>query len=340
MPKQFRKDFKTNGLQAHIRKRIRGNSTNYEIRCRRQGYNISASGTTCEEAKQRFIEKLHNCEKTDSTTPAVPKTFNDFTIFYFESFRKRKVSEKTYKNDNNRLKNHLLPYFKNIPLKSITPLQCQILIDKFTNEGKGKTADEIFSLLNGTFKFAIAHGIITKNPLATVFHEQHERKHGTALSKIEEAKLLSETKKNEKLCFAIALYTGLRPNEYKSLSRNGNMLTAINSKRKNKKIEYKRIPINPMLMPIIKETNTFSFPSEKTLWNAFKKILPDHTLYDMRTTFYTRCKEYGVAEPARDEMMGHSLGILGNSYTDLSDEYLIQEAKKLNYDLPPICPQN
>ena len=113
-------------------------------------------------------------------------------------------------------------------------------------------------------------------------------------------------------------------------------MTAINSKRKNNKVEYKRIPINPMLAPIIQDTQEFKFPSQQTLWKKIKIILPGTTLYNLRTTFYTRCKECGVADAARDEMVGHSLGALGNTYTDLSDEYLIKEANKIQYELPPI----
>jgi integrase len=58
--------------------------------------------------------------------------------------------------------------------------------------------------------------------------------------------------------------------------------------------------------------------------------LPNHKLYDLRTTFYTRCDEYGVAAPARDEFVGHSSGVLTNTYRDLSDEYLLKEGAKLN----------
>lgn len=62
-----------------------------------------------------------------------------------------------------------------------------------------------------------------------------------------------------------------------------------------------------------------------------KKILPNHKLYDLRTTFYTRCTECGVADVARDEFVGHSLGALENAYTDLSDDFLLREGNKLNY---------
>ena len=41
--------------------------------------------------------------------------------------------------------------------------------------------------------------------------------------------------------------------------------------------------------------------------------------------------ECNIADAARDEFVGHSLGVLGNAYTDLSDEYLLKEGKKLKY---------
>jgi hypothetical protein len=75
----------------------------------------------------------------------------------------------------------------------------------------------------------------------------------------------------------------------------------------------------------------FNFPSEQVMRDRFNEILPHHVLYDLRTTFYTRCKECGIADAARDEFVGHSLGALGNAYTDLSDEYLLKEGEKFEY---------
>lgn len=116
--------------------------------------------------------------------------------------------------------------------------------------------------------------------------------------------------------FAIALYTGMRPNEFYSAHLEGNIITAINSKRKN---------------VYLIDVDKIEFCSLRILRNRFNKLFHNHKLYDLRTTFYTRCQECNVSPVARDEFVGHSLGQLGNTYTDLSTEFLIREANKLNY---------
>lgn len=177
---------------------------------------------------------------------------------------------------------------------------------------------------------AILHRLIDYNPLDIVIHTKHENEHGIALTKEEERKLLSETKdvilRN---ALALGLYTGMRPNEYKTAKIEGKFIVAINSKRKNGKIEYKKIPITKMLEPYLKEG--INVPTEKKLRAAIREVLPNHKLYDLRTTFYTRCTECGVAEPAMKEFVGHSLGKLADAYTDFSDEYLLREGGKLLY---------
>ena len=69
----------------------------------------------------------------------------------------------------NQYKNHLKPHFGNIPLKRITPKICQDLLDRLDEQGKGKTADDVHSLLNMIFKAAVKHNIIHSNPMDMVF---------------------------------------------------------------------------------------------------------------------------------------------------------------------------
>lgn len=336
MAQSFKKVFIANGLAAHVLKKISGKrSYCYEIRYRANGYDIRVSSTNLQKAKEKFLAKTtpQEIDKYFIGTSSTPKNFatlEQFTLYFFETHRKGKVTPQTYNCDAGRLKNYIFPAFGKMPIQKITPDKCQALLQSIKNDGKGKTADEIYSLLSIIFKGAIAYGIIQKSPLAIVQHEKHVKESGTALSK-EEEKLLFErlTEPNFRIALAISLFTGLRPNELSTAQIQGDFIVAINSKRKNGKVEYKKIPILDRLRPFIKN-GIPELPSPQLLRRRVQAALPNHKLYDLRTTFYTRCDEYGVAAPARDEFVGHSAGALTNAYRDLSDEYLLREGKKLN----------
>ena len=336
MPNKFRRLFRHGGVVVRGYKRVscmRGKKViyNYELRCRSSGYDIYASSNDFEEAKQKFLKKLKIVEKLVNF-PKVPTNFHEFAMYYFENFRKKKVAKSTYESDLNRYKNNLLAPFATIQLNKITPIQCQQVIEKILSEGKEKSAQDVYSLLNVIFKMAIAHGIIERNPLAIVMPVTHEREHGKALSKNEEKFLLESTANTPyQIMFAVALYTGLRPNEYATARIDFNFIIAVNSKRKSKKVEYKKIPVTPMLRPYLDGVTELKFYIPEVMREKFKSILPAHKLYDLRTTFYTRCKECGITDVAIMAFVGHSLGKLGNTYTDLSDDFLLLEGNKFKY---------
>ena len=240
--------------------------------------------------------------------------------------------EESYANDMCRYKNHIRPHFGEKNLLEITPGECQKVLDSFLEKGMTKTNNEVYSLMNGIFKMAIAHNIITQNPMSIVIIKKHQCKHGKALTKVEEKLLLDGLKgtKYQKI-MALALYTGLRPNELETARVEGKFIVAKNSKRKGGKVEYKKIPVSPMLRPYFEKDMEIDMPGLQYIREQFNKLLPNHIFYDLRTTFYTRCEECGVAPPARDEFVGHSSSVLNATYTDLSDEYLLKEGEKLSW---------
>lgn len=342
MPEKFRKDFFIDNYYVRCRRRKSGkNHINYEIRYRRNGYNIAVSSNNITTAKEKFIRAVNQLATQPHGRPkspapeaesvcGIPTAFDAFASYYFENFRKRKVSDLTFTNDMYRYNKHIKPTFGDMNIKDISPSFCQKFLDGFAAKGMTKTCNEIYSILNGIFKMAIAHNIIDRNPLAIVIVEKHERKHGHALTKEEELILLKSTEGTRyHRLFAFALYTGLRPNEYKTAKIEGKFIVAVNSKRKNGKTEYKKIPILPMLRPHIEGVEKLEFPRLEYMRDKLNQVLPNHILYDLRTTFYTRCEECGVADAARDEFVGHSRGELNKTYSDLSDEYLLTEGKKL-----------
>ena len=336
MATTFRKVFIANGLAAHVLKKPSGkNSYCYEIRYRSNGYDIRVSSTNLQKAKEKFLAKTTPSEIEKyylgvSSASQDFSTLEQFTLYFFETHRKGKVTEQTYKCDAGRLKNYIFPAFGKIPLNKITPDKCQALLRSIQDQGKGKTADEIYSLLSIIFKGAIAYGIIQKSPLAIVQHQKHVKESGSALTREEEKLLFTRlTEPNFRIALAISLFTGLRPNELSTAKIEKDFIVAINSKRKNGKVEYKKIPIINRLRPYI-QNGIPELPTPQLLRRRIQAALPTHKLYDLRTTFYTRCDEYGVAAPARDEFVGHSAGALTNAYRDLSDEYLLREGRKLN----------
>ena len=342
MATTFKKEFILNGLAARVTKRESGkNSYCYEIRYRSNGYNITASSTDLAEAKKKFLEKTTPGEigkyyngNLSTIRQGVPTNFESFTLYYFEKFRLRDVAEKTYRNDKNRLKNHILPKLGKFEIKKITPQDCQEIIDNLMRCDKCKTAVEVYNILSCIFKNAIAHGIMEKSPLSIVSKPTYDQENGIALSLEEEYTLLNALNGSKfQVSIAIALFCGLRPNELSTVVLDGDFIKAVNSKRHKKdksKIEYKWIPITAKLRPYVCN----GIPPVTNL-NAVRKcftsILPNHILYDCRTTFYSRCKECKVDQRALDEYMGHSLGKIGNAYTDLSKEFLWQEGLKINY---------
>ena len=262
----------------------------------------------------------------------IPTTFDKFANYNFEKFYKRKVCDITYRVAMSNYKNHVLPHFGDMALKQITADKCQELLDRLIEEDKMRTEENVFTMLNMIFKAAVKHGVMAHNPIDMVFHTKHEREHGKALTKDEELKLLNETAGTPyQKMFAIGLYTGLRPNEYKTVVIDGDFIVANNSKRKNGKVELKKIPITPMLAPYLKGVTELHFTRLEQIRNKFNAILHGHRLYDLRTTFYTRCMECGIADAAIKKFVGHTLGGLADTYADLSDEFLFKEGQKLLY---------
>ncbi len=346
MPKQFRKIFRAEGHSVHYRKRTNGRYTcSYEIRYAKKPYNnppITASGTTLDEAKARFLAKLHDYVPQDETAPTVPRDFDGFASFWFENFHKRKVSELVYKQGLARYNTYVKPRFGKRQIKDVISTEIQKLLDELAD--RHRLEEDVYSMLNQIFTCAVKHGLVKLNPLGMCFHQNGERESGVAISIADERRLLSAYEgKVEQTVLAIMLYTGLRPCEYPTAVIEGDFIKAMNKKRKGKKVEYKRIPITPMLRPYIVGITQIPPMNMKTLDKRIKAILPQHKPYDMRTTFETRCDQCKIDDRVIGLFMGNSIGKgkkegnskLKKAYTDTDDadylKYLYEEGQKLKY---------
>lgn len=340
MPKSVRKYFRMQGKIVHYRERTGGRyKKSYEVRYAKKPFNkppISVSATTLEKLKERFLEKLNNYILEDDITPTVPSSFDGFSMYWFENFHKRKVKEQTYKNNFDLYNRHIKAKFEKYSINAILPAMVQDMLENLP--GNGKTADDVHSILNQIFDTAVDHGKLKKNPLNFFVHEPHEKETGVELTRDEELTLLNAYSGTVyEIIFAVMLYTGLRPNEYKTARIKGNFIVAVNSKRKSKTVEYKKIPICCHLRSRLADIAELPKRHIAGIRDQYKKIYPNHTLKDLRKTFDTRCVECKIDYYARKMFVGQSVGKLDKTYIGNLDDFLLTEGKKLNnwYSLYP-----
>ena len=261
MPITLQRIIRVGRFNVHVRKRETSyNKFTYELRYRRDGFCIEACGKTKEIAKANFLKKARVAvaakkqQKKDSLS-AFPTTFTAFSMYYFERFRIKKVTQQTYSIDLLRFKKYLAPFFREMKFTAITPTHCQDLFDSENLHEKAKTCEELYGLLSVIFKAAAAHGLMTKNPLALILKVKHNRVHGKALTNDEISKMLRDLSGSKiELPCLLMLCTGARPNELETARIEGKFIVMKNSKRKTREIEYKKIPIIELLRPYLPES--------------------------------------------------------------------------------------
>ena len=114
----------------------------------------------------------------------------------------------------------------------------------------------------------------------------------------------------------------------------GDFLIVRNAKRKGGKVEYKKIPIPfeareklDLEQPIVCNSRT------DVLNRIFKKVMQDESItqYYLRHTFATVCQQY-VRPDIVDIWMGDSSErLVGRVYTHFSDEFMIEQMKKVKF---------
>lgn len=142
--------------------------------------------------------------------------------------------------------------------------------------------------------------------------------------------------KNYRQTFLVLLFFGLRPCEHSDARFEGNFLIARNAKRKNGKIQYKKIPACPQAKEMIDLTAPVQRPHiTNSLNRIFKRIMEGEevTQYPLLHTFATVCQQY-VRPDIVDIWMGDSPErLVGWVYTHFSDKFLYEQMQKVIFEL-------
>ena len=317
----------------------------FEIRLRRGGINKSWSGYNLNALKRRCLAWISAENKKRRYFPPesfAPDSllFGEFAGDFLYNVKKRMVKPETFRIYENIYMNHILPTFESLPLKAIKAAFVQSILNDL-NEKAPRTCEDVKVLLNSIFTYALDNGEITRNPMKAVYIPKHERQTGEALTKAEEAKLISALKGHRmELTYILTLYTGVRACEVNTAVFNlqENTITFKNGKLKSyQKEKFRTVPIFPKLKPYIPRLVSENWRTHaNNISRAMREFLPNtkHTFKDLRHTFTTRARECGIDNEIVSLWTGHSLGnITARVYTHFSPEFMQKEAEKLNYTL-------
>lgn len=308
----------------------------HEFRYRRNGIFKSFASVNLKTAKDKaivFIRQLSEQEKAFGSKAYI--RFEPFANNYIENVKKVNVAENTYSKLLNRYHKHILPVFRNKIITDIKAPAIQTFLNDIIKKGFHRTAEECFFLLKTIFQYAVDNEFITKNPINAVKIPKHRRSTGIALSIEDEKEFIKNLDGTiYKTRILVLLYTGCRPCELPTaeLKKDG-FITFRNMKQKNGIIEYKDIPITPMLAPYvenIKKELPFTYPDR--MKKTCTEKLKNYRVYDLRHTFATRCQECGVPQEIVARWLGHKSGkITDNTYTHFSPSFMKEQAKKVYY---------
>lgn len=338
MPIKFREIFNEEWFNKHTRKKPNGV---YEIRCSINKVPISGSSKSIDRAAEDFIRKLVDLERGTKKKVAADKTqFNEFAEKWFVVVKKPTVKPNTYESFFATYSTHIKPYFRNKPIKAITPMEIQPLFTKFIKQKKSKTAQIIKVLLNQIFKSAVAERLIPLNPMDGVQVLKYQPKKGKALTLPEERKFLFDIQGSRyELAFAFLLFGGMRRGELCSVKIENGFLLVLDGKiRISQEPTIRKVPITPMLQRYL-STATKSQIKEALGYNVemltryFKTFCPDHHLHELRHTFITRCQECGVPREVVSVWAGHAADktMTSTVYTHFAEDFMISEGQKVDY---------
>ena len=339
MDKTFKTEFIGNGLAAHVVKRnYAKDAVLYIIRYRRNGYNIVVSAATLEQAKEKFLEatKAENIEKYRKKEKRAKKNSFLFVTQEWLEFKKDKLNARTHKNYESYCQRYLYPVLGDMDISVVKTIDINGIMTKV----EGRVYEDLRVVLNSVFQYALASGVITHNPMILIPFKKAERNNRRAMTEDEVKKMIERLNTDEysdyKRTFLILLFFGLRPCELEDARFEGDFLIARNAKRKNGKIEYKKIPICRQAREML-DLNAPVEALHRTdvLNRIFKRIMEDEevTQYFLRHTFATVCQQY-VRPDIVDIWMGDSSErLVGRVYTHFPDKFMIEQMQNVVFDI-------
>ena len=254
-----------------------------------------------------------------------PSSYNVTEWFdkYVEVY-KADTLEKTRKDYYVFFNNGIKPYIGRMPLPSVKPIHCQMVMNKNANKS-ASYVHKVYVLMKGMFQAAVDNDIIQKNPANTATKPNAEKGSRRALTKDERIAFLKAAEESGKagLFCKVIFYCGLRPSEVNRI-KGGDYSNDMLKVRGTKTAASNRtVPIPSALsLPKLKKGELlFSLHSggerdaagSRRYWlqvrhrmEQYIDVPDDLTMYCLRHDYCTRLQEAGVPIDVARRIMGHS----------------------------------
>lgn len=349
MPENVRKYLRINGYR--VGKRIKENGV-IELRIQIQKICLSASSKDLGTARKKLLEKINqlqvedqfnpeNRELVNQNTNTVP-TFKEFAVFWLENIKRPEIKESSLSDISITLNKHIFPSLGDIKLNK---LQIEDVLKLIHQYGQSRTATKIYTNLKSIFKIAHSKGYMKENLLLYIKPPVYEAKKGVPFTLEEEARFVKRCieEGDDGYALILQLYIGARRSELKTARIEGDFIRIENAKqRKGKKVTSRKIPISPMLRPYIPNIN-FEYIRNELPDDKLSRLVPiltdgNHHDHELRHTFSNRCQSCHVDDKIVSFWLNHSYGdtMTLRTYTNLPDEYFLEEIQKVHYELPMV----
>ncbi len=184
---------------------------------RRQVWRKAESKSDAKDIANDLIRELD--EFGDTVLTSDQMTLSQYLDQWLQMAAKPRVSERTFSDYQDILTRYVRPALGRRILSQVKPLNIQALYSEMQERGlSARTVRYTHAILTSALKQAVKWRMLTHNPAQLVDLPKLQRKEMKALTREEAGRFLSAASEDRYgVLFAIALATGMRPEEYLAL---------------------------------------------------------------------------------------------------------------------------
>jgi integrase len=168
---------------------------------------------------QKYLTALAREKYLGTLVEPVKLTFGEFLSRWVEAAARPRLRERTLDDYQYKIDLYILPSLGGVKLSELSPLHIQLLYSKMQERGlRAWSVRYVHLIISSSLKYAVRQRMLPNNPAALVELPRRERKEMRAFSREDAARFLKAAAEDRhETLFALALTTGMRPEEYLGL---------------------------------------------------------------------------------------------------------------------------